>query len=45
MWVARQGWVRLTADGFYLPAKDPHPEETRALDLATDALRWLGDSA
>jgi hypothetical protein len=45
VWVAHQGWVYLTADGFYLPAKDPHPDETRVLDLVQDVLHGLGDSA
>lgn len=35
---ARNGWVFLTAEGGYLPTIDPHPEETRALELVSAAL-------
>lgn len=41
VWVARQGWVYLTPDGFYLPAKDPHPDETAVLDVIHESLHGL----
>jgi hypothetical protein len=45
VWIHNTGWMYLTVEGGYVPAKDPHPEETRVLDMVSDVLHGLGEPA
>lgn len=45
VYIHHAGWVYLTPEGGYLPAKDPHPDETRVLNLVSDVLHGLDDAS